>query len=79
MVTKFRRPRWAPVVTAVVATASILLFAAPARAGESSLILPDLSSQHFFGINGHVLLMLGMLVWVAVWYRAFRRDLEATS
>jgi hypothetical protein len=23
-----------------------------------------------------VLLMLAMLVWVAIWYRAFKRDLE---
>jgi hypothetical protein len=24
------------------------------------------------------MLMLAMLVWVGVWYRAFRRDLEVT-
>ena len=29
--------------------------------GEANLILPDLSTVHFFGINGHALLMIGLL------------------
>jgi multiple sugar transport system permease protein len=38
-------------------------------------------SNNLFGYGAAVstLLMLGMLVWVALWYRAFRRDFaEAT-
>ncbi|MGC1274891.1 MAG: sodium-translocating pyrophosphatase [Planctomycetaceae bacterium] len=38
--------------------------AAPAG-GEASLVLPDLSSAEFLGVNGRVLLMLGLLVCVA--------------
>src|SRR6476620_221529 len=37
--------------------------AAPARhGGEASLVVPDLSSVTFLGINGHTLLMSGLLV-----------------
>jgi K(+)-stimulated pyrophosphate-energized sodium pump len=32
--------------------------------GEASLVLPDLSSAEFFGMNGHSLLMLGLVVCV---------------
>jgi multiple sugar transport system permease protein len=32
-----------------------------------------------FGAAASVVLMAVMLVWVLVWYRAFRRDLEATA
>ena len=31
-----------------------------------------------FGSAASTLLMLAMLVWVAIWYRAFKRDLEVT-
>jgi multiple sugar transport system permease protein len=31
-----------------------------------------------FGAAASVLLMLAMCVWVAIWYRAFKRDLEVT-
>ena len=31
-----------------------------------------------FGAAASVLLTLAMCVWVAVWYRAFKRDLEVT-
>ena len=31
-----------------------------------------------FGAAASVLLTLAMCVWVAIWYRAFKRDLEAT-
>jgi K(+)-stimulated pyrophosphate-energized sodium pump len=36
----------------------------PERAGEASLILPDLSAATFQGINGRTLLMLGLVVCV---------------
>ena len=29
--------------------------------GEANLVLPDLSSVNFFGMNGHALLMIGLL------------------
>jgi multiple sugar transport system permease protein len=32
-----------------------------------------------YGAAVSTLLMLAMLLWVAVWYRAFRRDLVAAS
>ena len=36
------------------------------------------NSLYGLGAAASTLLMLAMLVWVAVWYRAFRRDLEVT-
>jgi K(+)-stimulated pyrophosphate-energized sodium pump len=32
-----------------------------AGGGEANLILPDLTNVHFFGMNGHALLMIGLL------------------
>ena len=32
-----------------------------AGGGEANLVLPDLSSVSFFGINGHALLTIGLL------------------
>jgi K(+)-stimulated pyrophosphate-energized sodium pump len=32
--------------------------------GEANLVLPDLSTVHFFGMNGHALLMIGLLFCV---------------
>ena len=32
-----------------------------------------------FGAAASVLLMFVMLIWVLVWFRAFRRDLEAAA
>jgi K(+)-stimulated pyrophosphate-energized sodium pump len=32
--------------------------------GEANLVLPDLSTVQFFGINGHALLMIGLLFCV---------------
>jgi multiple sugar transport system permease protein len=46
-----------------------------------TLVMRQSFSNNLFGYGAAVstLLMLGMLVWVAVWYRAFRRDFaEAT-
>ncbi|MGQ0814880.1 MAG: sodium/proton-translocating pyrophosphatase, partial [Gemmatimonadota bacterium] len=37
---------------------------APHRGGEASLILPDLSTATFFGMDGRSLLMLGLIVCV---------------
>ena len=36
--------------------------AAPHAGGEANLILPDLSSEQFLGMNGRLLLSLGLLV-----------------
>jgi multiple sugar transport system permease protein len=36
------------------------------------------NSLYGLGAAASTLLMLAMLVWVGVWYRAFRRDLEVT-
>ena len=43
-----------------------------------TLIVRQSFSNNLFGYGSavSVLLMLAMLVWVAVWYRAFKRDLE---
>jgi multiple sugar transport system permease protein len=43
-----------------------------------TLIVRQSFSNNLFGYGSavSVLLMLAMLVWVAIWYRAFRRDLE---
>ena len=51
----------------VVAVLGLLLptfaYAQPEHAGggEANLILPDLTTVHFFGMNGHALLMIGLL------------------
>jgi multiple sugar transport system permease protein len=46
-----------------------------------TLIVRQSFSNNLFGFGSaaSVLLMLAMLVWVAVWYRAFRRDLEVSQ
>jgi K(+)-stimulated pyrophosphate-energized sodium pump len=38
--------------------------AAPHAGGEANLVIPDLSSQEFLGIDGHTLLMSGLVVCV---------------
>ena len=54
----------------VVALLGVLLptfaYAQPEHAGggEANLVLPDLSSVSFFGMNGHALLMIGLLFCV---------------
>jgi multiple sugar transport system permease protein len=53
--------------------------------GDADLMMTLIVRQSFsnnlfgFGAAASTLLMLGMLVWVAVWYRAFRRDLEVAA
>ena len=44
-----------------------------------TLIVRQSFANNLFGFGAAVsmLLMIAMLVWVAVWYRAFKRDLEA--
>jgi len=52
---------------------------------DADLIMTLIVRQSFsnnlfgFGAAASTLLMVVMLVWVAVWYRAFRRDLEASA
>ena len=64
----FRRPR---IVSFAALTASFLMFAASAAlaqpeqvSGEANLKLPDLSSVSFLGVDGHRLLMIGLLFCV---------------
>jgi K(+)-stimulated pyrophosphate-energized sodium pump len=57
--------RWAPRLTAVVASLAALLLAPLANASEANLKLPDLGDTglvSFFGISGHDLLVWGILV-----------------
>ena len=46
-----------------------------------TLIVRQSFSNNLFGFGAaaSTLLMLGMLVWVAIWYRTFRRDLEVAT
>ena len=55
------------------ASASLLLFSAAAamaqhapapEGGEANLALPDLSQVNFLGVDGHKLLLFGILFWV---------------
>ena len=41
-----------------------LLGVAPASASEADLLLPDLASRSFFGLDGHSLLLGGLVVCV---------------
>ncbi len=49
----------------VLAALAAALTAAPASASEADLMLPDLSSVSFLGVNGHNLLLWGLLFCVA--------------
>ncbi len=46
----------------LVVPAITLLSPSAARANDADLLLPDLHSQHFFGVSGYVLLTFGLLV-----------------
>ncbi len=62
-----RRSRMAVTLLALLipALAPTLSFAQQEHGGgEANLVLPDLSSVQFFGINGHALLMIGLLFCV---------------
>src|SRR5256886_9229051 len=49
------------VVTALLLLAAPAALAAPSEGGEAALKLPDLSSVTFLGIDGHKLLLVGLL------------------
>jgi K(+)-stimulated pyrophosphate-energized sodium pump len=51
-------------LTWMIVAGLILLNAPLAIAGEADLVLPDLSSQTFMGINGHNLLLGGLVICV---------------
>jgi K(+)-stimulated pyrophosphate-energized sodium pump len=59
------------IAAALLGAVSVLLLPTLAHAqpenaggGEANLVLPDLSSVNFFGVNGHALLMIGLLFCV---------------
>src|SRR5437660_1022506 len=62
MLTRFPQLRW--IVPLIAVAAALLLCPGAAQASEDQLILPDLSSQKFFGLNGHTLLSLGLIIAV---------------
>src|SRR4051812_14423369 len=51
-----------PFVAAAVTALVVALTPVPALASEADLILPNLRQAHFFGLNGHTLLLLGMFL-----------------
>jgi len=62
----FLKRKWKIVVALLPAFAPALVDAQPEHAGggEANLVLPDLSSVNFLGLNGHALLMIGLLFCV---------------
>ena len=58
-----RRAKTIAAAFALVLIGSVGAFAGPqeAPAGEASLKLPDLHQVQFLGVNGHNLLMIGIL------------------
>jgi K(+)-stimulated pyrophosphate-energized sodium pump len=56
------RHRAGPAVAATAAAAALLLWPATAAANEAKITLPDLRSQRFFGVDGHTLLTLGLVI-----------------
>ena len=50
------------VVASATAVAALLGWPATASASEAGLTLPDLRSQSFFGLSGHTLLALGLVI-----------------
>src|SRR5688572_13672381 len=60
-----RRNRFNATVAAAVAIIVSLVAPATASASEADLVLPDLRQASFHGINGHTLLMIGMLLCFA--------------
>ena len=43
----------------------VLTCVSTAAASEADLVIPDLSSQTFLGLNGRVLLMIGLVISLA--------------
>jgi K(+)-stimulated pyrophosphate-energized sodium pump len=62
MLKRFFPLRW--IVPLIAVASALLLCPGTVTASEADLVLPDLSSQKFFGINGHTLLALGMIIAV---------------
>jgi K(+)-stimulated pyrophosphate-energized sodium pump len=60
MLTRIFRSKRALVLLSVLA--ATVGAPAAAMASESNLILPDLSSQKFFGVDGHTLLTIGLVI-----------------
>jgi K(+)-stimulated pyrophosphate-energized sodium pump len=50
------------ILSTVFAGGAFLCFAAAAWAGEADLVVPDLRSVTFLGVDGHTLLLWGMLI-----------------
>ena len=59
-----RKGRLSIVLILAAAAASLLSPGAALAASEADIVLPDLSSQSFFGINGHTLLTIGVGIWM---------------
>ncbi len=57
-------PFWKRLAVLGLTALCALLTATPAAASEAELVLPDLGSQEFLGINGHDLLLGGLVVCV---------------
>ncbi|HZL34109.1 MAG TPA: sodium-translocating pyrophosphatase [Tepidisphaeraceae bacterium] len=59
-----RFPRLQKLIPVLALLAALLLSGSRARAGDADLVLPNLSTHVFFGLNGHTLLSLGLIVTV---------------
>ena len=57
------RPQWIAAAIALIG-AMLLCPTAAFAAGEGDLVLPELRSQNFLGINGHTLLACGLIIAV---------------
>ena len=57
---RFRIRAATPIVITLATAITSLLLPGSVRADESDLVLPDLGSQQFLGVNGHLLLTLGL-------------------
>ena len=49
-------------IQASAAALLVLVGVSTAAASEADLVLPDLSSESFLGMNGRVLLMIGLVI-----------------
>src|SRR5262245_61898624 len=62
MISKFLRLWTSRSLLGLLAFGAILLGASLGHASEAELVLPDLSSVFFLGVNGHDLLLSGLVV-----------------
>jgi K(+)-stimulated pyrophosphate-energized sodium pump len=51
-----------PVFVTLIAAFGSMMLPAQARADESQIVLPDLHSQQFLGMDGHLLLTVGLAI-----------------